>query len=355
MTTPKLSTARIEDLRLDPLNPRLPGENQGQAQDELLRIMARDYSLLELARSFTDNGYFVEEPLIVVPEDGTYLVVEGNRRLAALKLLSAPSMVTNLGLGKDWTELAPKWVANPIEFVPILIYQHRRDVVPYVGFRHISGVKPWEAREKARFIDALLASDDSHTFADVAREIGSRASSVRDSYIAYRLVRQAREQFEIDTSKAEDSFGVLIRAIASGPIKDHLGLSIGDKGPKELKDPLPPDRVDQTREIIGWIFGTDDRKRVITDSRALTKFGWILANAQALEMLRTSGNFDLALAQTEGEEKALLENLQRASYYLDQVKRDVDRHGENDLVRDLIDRCQISVRSIAKLAGKPEV
>jgi hypothetical protein len=29
--------------------------------------MAADYTLLELARSFADNGYFEEEPLVVAP------------------------------------------------------------------------------------------------------------------------------------------------------------------------------------------------------------------------------------------------------------------------------------------------
>ena len=45
-------------------------------------------ALDELVASFVENGYFEEEPLVVVPiGEDRFKTVEGNRRLATLKLL----------------------------------------------------------------------------------------------------------------------------------------------------------------------------------------------------------------------------------------------------------------------------
>jgi len=351
---PEPYQASIRELDLDGENPRLPEGHQAQSQDALLETMARDYALIELARSFVDNGYFPEEPLVAVREGDRLKVVEGNRRLAALKLLSDPDLITTLRLGPAWSELAQQWQSQAQMKVPVQIYDTRDEIIPFLGFRHISGVKRWEATEKARFINSLLEGGH-HTFAEVGRIVGSPANSVRDSYVAYRILRQAREEFGLDTSRLEDRFGVLLRALSSGPIKEHIALHIGDLTPVQLRQPVAEDHRAELEEVIGWIFGAGDRNPVISDSRKITKLGLVLRESDALEILRATGDFALALAQTEGEEASLLENLRRASYHLDEVKRDVDRHAGSIRVRELVERCARSIESIQKLLGSEEL
>src|SRR4051812_2159917 len=77
----------ISELYFDPRNPRLPEAAQSMTQEELLTYIAKEYQPIEIARSIAAHGYFLSEPLIVVLENGLYMVVEGNRRLAALRLL----------------------------------------------------------------------------------------------------------------------------------------------------------------------------------------------------------------------------------------------------------------------------
>src|SRR6266851_6194341 len=140
----------IDQLELDPQNPRLPSGSISPSQDELIAVLAKDYSLGELARSFLDNGYFQEEPLVVVPHGSLFRVVEGNRRLATLKILSDPRLVDLLRLGPEWRGLAGEWAGRAIA-IPVLVYSDREDIIPFLGFRHISGVKQWRPREKAKF------------------------------------------------------------------------------------------------------------------------------------------------------------------------------------------------------------
>ncbi len=75
------------ELRLDPENPRLPEEVIGESQSAILRYLFDNAVLDELATSYTNNGFFEHEPLMVARDDHHYVVLEGNRRLAALKIL----------------------------------------------------------------------------------------------------------------------------------------------------------------------------------------------------------------------------------------------------------------------------
>ncbi len=345
---PERHDATIDELDLDPENPRLPEGHEGRSQPALLETMARDYSLIELARSFVDNGYFQEEPLATLRHNGRLKVVEGNRRLAALRLLSDPALIEQLRLGSDWIELTEQWQERPIETVPVLIYESRAEITPFLGFRHISGVRRWEPRAKARFLNSLL-EEGQWDFAEAARLVGSNRPTVRNNYVAYRILLQARDEFGFDTTRLESDFGVFLRALSSAPVKQHMAVEIGEAPPAELRRPVPPDRSEQLRELIAWIFGMDGEPPVIRESRDITKLGWVLSDPEALAVLRTSRDFNLALSYTRGEEESLLENLRKASYHLDEAKRDVDRHSESEEIRTWVQRCKQSVDSILAL------
>ena len=85
----KVEHAPLNKFYLDAKNPRL-GRHQTNAdpsQEEILDLM-RDWVLDELAGSYLENGFWQHEALLVIEKelDGKewFVVVEGNRRLAAL-------------------------------------------------------------------------------------------------------------------------------------------------------------------------------------------------------------------------------------------------------------------------------
>src|SRR5262249_7736539 len=90
MAVTAITPEAVDILSLDPQNPRLPEDLQGAAESKILRHLAENDALEEIAQSYVDNGFFPHEPIIILdkPErDGRHLVLEGNRRLAALKIL----------------------------------------------------------------------------------------------------------------------------------------------------------------------------------------------------------------------------------------------------------------------------
>ena len=87
------------ELYLDPANPRLADEELSiNQQDEIVHWLWRNKSLNELVDSILANGFWEHEELFATEEEGRLVVVEGNRRLAAVKVLSDPGLRERLGI-----------------------------------------------------------------------------------------------------------------------------------------------------------------------------------------------------------------------------------------------------------------
>ena len=141
----------VANLLLDGDNPRLPERLHRGSQSELLDFLHEQGVLEELAQSYLDHGFFQHEPLIVLPtgKQGKYTVVEGSRRLAALKILhEAPEAGDTRFLGIDPTPAELERLGE----VPCFRISSREEIHAYIGFRHIGGLKTWSPEAKARYV-----------------------------------------------------------------------------------------------------------------------------------------------------------------------------------------------------------
>jgi len=77
----------VVTLLLDPRNPRIPGGEMMEQGELLAELVAHD-KVYELAKDIANDGLYPLESLLAIEDDGNLYVVEGNRRLAALKLLT---------------------------------------------------------------------------------------------------------------------------------------------------------------------------------------------------------------------------------------------------------------------------
>ena len=98
LTVAKPGLVPVKKLVLDSLNPRLSERDTTGGQDEIIRTLWREMAVDEIAWSIANNGYFEHEPLIAEKlEDGKFLVIEGNRRLAAVRLLLDDKLRRKIG------------------------------------------------------------------------------------------------------------------------------------------------------------------------------------------------------------------------------------------------------------------
>ena len=86
----------VERLALDRRNPRLAGREGGTSDVDIVARLYRGEDLGELLLSIAANGYLDIEPLIVLAEGDRLAVLEGNRRLAAIRLFREPELAAHV-------------------------------------------------------------------------------------------------------------------------------------------------------------------------------------------------------------------------------------------------------------------
>ena len=336
---PGVERIPVRNLLLDGDNPRLPEKLHRGSQSELLNFLRKRGVLEELAQSYLDNGFFQHEPLIVLRTDepDKYTVVEGNRRLAALKILhGAPEAgdIRFLGIDPSREQL------EQLEKIPCFPVSDRDDVHAYIGFKHIGGLKTWSPEAKARYVLAevrkLVEGGAEDPFRELGRRVGSNAPGIRNPYLAIRILLHAREEFGLDVTDVQDHrFGVWLRCMNSADIKAYIRLC-GARTYQEIEEALKDIRGDRLEEVLGDLKSAEGRAlAVLGDSRDVTAYGRVLANEQARATLRKTG--DLSLAKQVVEELGLG---QRAWRLVDSVKLFVDalhRMELEDMPSDLLE------------------
>lgn len=314
------------ELLLDPANPRLPEELQGSSQPKILAYLYGNAVLEELARSYLNNGFFPHEHLIVTPEGDSYIALEGNRRLAAVKILLEDDDAQEAELRFELDDEMSDEVRASLLQLPIFSVADRSEVRKYLGFRHIGGIKTWSAEAKARYLAAEveLVKDEPNPFLDVARRVGSNQQGVRHAYIAISILRYAGDEFGIETSKIQHRrFGVWVRAMNSPDLRDYIGL--GDpRSYAEVRANL--ENLDQTKlvEVLGDLTPVEGRaKPLLADSRDVTLYAQALQNEQAHKALREYG--DLELVRQIVEEAGLAARLRNLAQAVELAVAEVTR------------------------------
>lgn len=355
----------IERLHLDRHNPRLPADIQGKGEAEVLKALYRGFNLDEIAESMAQNGYFDEEPVVVIPEklpsrlskkkidsrdfidfvqkpDTEFTVVEGNRRLAAIKILLYATQRNKLKI-KHWPVLRTE-ITEDLKVIPVIVYMHRSEVVPYLGVRHIVGIQKWGAYAKARYVASLVESG-TH-LRDVEAQIGDKQGSARKNYICYRMLEQAKEEFDLDPKPAENYFSFLILAFGQGKIKRFLGIP-SSATEIDTKAPVPKDKLDNLNDLISWLYGDGQKKPVISESRDITRYlTHVVENAEAVEHLRQTRNLEDAYELSGGEEQMVIRYLVLANKKLEGALGVIHRHKTSVDVIKQVDQCRETLQRL---------
>jgi len=345
--------APLDELYLDPTNPRLGRANSGPAvpQQKVLELM-RSWTLEELAVSFLESGFWPQEAVIVVNEPlyGTpdkLVVVEGNRRVAALNYLR--DSIDGNPVSRRWRQIADG--AEPREDlftrIPYILADSREDVTAFIGFRHVTGIKEWDPAEKAEYI-ARMVDERGLPYEAIRKQIGSHLETVRRNYIAYRILRQLDSlDTEISQEGLERRFSVLFLSLRELGVQSFLGINIRAE-PEEAKHPVPSENEENLSHLAIWMFGTDDRRPLFSDSRYVGDFGRILSVPDAVYYLRDSPepSFDLALRKAGVEQEEIASQLREASNQMELALSRVHLHLESEEVQKAIRRLALNAKEL---------
>src|SRR5438128_853601 len=145
----------VTSLQLDSQNPRIPTGGTPLGQRDLIAELVQHDKVYELARDIADQGYSPVESLIGIVDDGKSIVLEGNRRLAALKLLISPDSAPE-AVVKRFRHLAAAVPIETIKKVKVLFAPNREAAAPLIMRKHTrEQVERWSTIMQARFYRSL--------------------------------------------------------------------------------------------------------------------------------------------------------------------------------------------------------
>ena len=323
-TTMKVS---VEQLRLDPKNPRLIGQARSASDEAIVARLYRAAELDELLQSITANGYMDIEPLVVMrdpdPGDGAWTVLEGNRRLAALRLLREPRLVSRIASSERLSITIPpidESLRATLDLVTVYPVASRERARAFIGFKHINGPAKWDAYAKARFAADWYKAGQSEgvDLADIARSIGDRHNTIKRMVSAIYVLEQAERErlFEIeDRYTRRFNFSHLYTALSRSQYMDYLGLGPAWARHEPEPNQVPKEKLDELRQVLVWIFGSkrDDTPPVVqTQNPDIKRLGEVLAHAEGRLVLVTTRDLNAAHASTEPVDKQFTATLIRA-------------------------------------------
>lgn len=179
------------NLLLDTKNPRLGREHLSRAPREIIQYLFEHDKAMEVAESIATRGYFPNEPLLAVKEGERLVVVEGNRRLAALKALREPALLEGK-YERQVERLARRIVdSSIISSVPVTIAPNRKATDRQIAGRHVgTPVLAWRAENRASFIlDKLAEGYDNDALRD---ELGFSAADIQQARQTRAVADMAR-------------------------------------------------------------------------------------------------------------------------------------------------------------------
>lgn len=303
MVSYSASVVPLDRLLLDPNNFRFrqPGATADVAEARFAEDKVQEQAILrvkadgvtELKRSISENGFVPIERIVVrevgKPDDqhpnAQYVVIEGNRRTVALKLLQQEH-AGGIDLPQSVTDVFPA--------VPVLLAENASsdDLLAIMGIRHVGGPKEWGGYQSALLVYQML-KDGGLTAREVASRLGLTVNEVNRRHRAFSALTQMMEDEGFADLVSPEMYPIFHEAVGQPAIREWLGW---DTKTYNFAD------ADNRELFYAWLSGESPKISSYSDVRELKQ---ILDNPEALTALKDDDqSFADALAIVKSEAKA---------------------------------------------------
>ena len=285
MNTAEINPMKVSDLTFDLKNPRLPEFDltDNATETEVIKVLWEAMDVREVVMSIAASGFYSYEPLIVAQEGGQNIVIEGNRRLAAVKILLNPVLAENLKDLPVITEDAKK----ALQELPT-VRGTREDAWRYLGFKHVNGPAKWSSYAKSRYI-ADVHRNFGIKLEDIAKQIGDTHRTVQRLFRGLMVIEQA-ERMKVfrreDRWRNHFSFSHLYTGLDYDGISTFIGLR---PETEEDREPVPIEKKKELSELCLWMYGSKKEKTppvIETQNPHLRWLDSVVSNKEAVAALR---------------------------------------------------------------------
>jgi len=358
----KIST-NLKNFYLDPNNYRFVDHKdykkvaQKDVLDEKVQQRTRNFisgknreGVKDLLNSFRANG-FLEVDVIQLKDlgDNKYLVLEGNRRVTALKILKE-DYDNGLDIGKFNPETFKK--------VPSFIHENEDDATHKIimGLKHISGNKKWPAINQAQLIYDYLKPHETDRYDEeeinLCESLGITKVKLRNSQRAYHLILEYKES-DYGDQFSSDMYYTFAEITKRPSIKkwidwnDNLYFAENKENAlrlfswlsqREEQDEIEDDEIEDSKKY----------PPIITKYREIQDLAKFIDNEKALEVMEKENSVAQGLLASGSKEQESYEKS------IKNLKEDIDNL---DRLKDLIaledkDRLKKLNKTFVKLLPK---
>ena len=331
------------------LNPKLFLEHD-QTEEELVLKLWREFAVDEVALSIAHNGYFRHEPLFTTKENDNLVVVEGNRRLAAVRLLLSSKLRKQVGA----TDLPPISSARKKELARLPTIECQRDTIwQYIGFKHVNGPQPWRAYAKAKYV-AWVHNELNVPLEVIAARIGDRHATVNRHYRGLMVLHQAESSgvyYIEDRWEKHFAFSHLYTGLGYKSVQEFLNI---DNDTSFQPNPIPEDSLKDLGYFLRWLYGqksTNTRPLIQSQNPDLRRLVDALGYETGLTALKRGLTLDVVEEISTGDEELFKVNLMDARRHLQYARGkqltgdrgDIDTLQIAQEILDLADRLMLDM------------
>lgn len=173
----------VVKLHVDQFNFRIADQQPSEAA--IMNYLYDVHDAFDVASLILRDGYIDNELPIVIVEDGNYVIVEGNRRLTALRTLLDPAIAPSKEAAiRRLLKRYSVEAANLPNRIRVMVLPDRAAVAPVLARLHIGeSKKAWNLDEQAKFVFAQLNDGLS------VQQLKDTLPAIKD---VVRLVRMGR-------------------------------------------------------------------------------------------------------------------------------------------------------------------
>lgn len=221
---------RADQMLLDPNNYRFQDTDdfvsadpsrfhEKSVQERAYRVLRETASVGQLKASIVRNGFIPVERIVVrgyAGKPGTFVVVEGNRRLAALRWIAEDHAA---GVN------VPEAVQETLNAVPVVIVEGEAGSLEHkalMGVRHVSGISEWGGYQRAKLVVELRDSFKLDS-TEVAERLAMTVHEVNRRYRAFRALSQMRDDEEYGAYAGPHTYPLFHEAVSLPTVREWLG------------------------------------------------------------------------------------------------------------------------------------
>lgn len=248
----------IDELLLDQDNPRLGAvRNQAEALDKLIKLNPAHFRSLMI--SIKENGLDPGDRLYIIKgqDEDDYIVLEGNRRLAATRVLANPDVLESTEISSairdSLLRAASGFNRDSVEPVRCVVFEGRSEAHDWIYRRH-TGAADGEGRINWGSLEIQRFSGD-RSILDVIDFVGRNADYSDEEWASTRST--------IESKKSTN----LARLLESTIGQEHLGITVAKSA--DERTPMLTSDPKWALAVLKRII--EDVRDGVIDSRSLNK------------------------------------------------------------------------------------